>query len=202
MAIYVGIDPGKNGFSAEIDSETGAFRGASQQPLVSKEKGDTFDTSEMRRLILRWREEGVQLVVLEDLQPMGGKGTPQTHFYQGAGYAYWKGMLAALDVRVLLCKKNHLKKTLGIKTPSRIPKEAELGKKATKADKAAWAKRDRARLSKYQKQVKAEAIKVCTSYYPSVDLKRNSRCEGPDDNKAEALLYALFASKADVRVGA
>jgi hypothetical protein len=203
MPIYVGIDPGKKGFSAEICAETGRFRRADQQPLIGKDtKGDNFDYAAMVRTALRWKEEGVLLVVLEELHPMGGKGTPQTHFYQGMGYAIWKGILSALKIRYICVPKGRLKKTLGIKTPKRIPKEAPLPKKATKAQKKAWNTRDRARLTRYQNQVKAEAIKVCTTFFPDVDLRRTPRCQGPDDNKGEAMLYALFASKADVGVAA
>jgi hypothetical protein len=201
MGIYVGIDPGKKGFSAEIDAETGQFVRADVQPLIGKDtKGDNFDYAAMVRSALRWKEEAL-LVVLEELHPMGGKGTPQTHFYQGMAYAIWKGILSALKIPFRCVPKGHLKKTLGIKTPARIPKEAPLPKKATKAEKKAWNKRDRARLTRYQNQVKAEALKVCTTYFPDVDLRRTPKCKGPDDNKGEALLYAVFASKADHRAG-
>jgi hypothetical protein len=199
MGIYVGIDPGKKGFTAEIDAETGYFLRADVQPLIGKDtKGDNFDYQAMVRTALRWKEEGVLLAVLEELHPMGGSmGTPQTHFYQGMSYAIWKGILAALKIPFICVPKSSLKKTMNIKTPSRIPKDPPLPKKATKAEKKAWNAKDRARLTRYQNQVKAEAIKVCTTYFPDVDLRRTPACKGPDDNKCEAMLYSVYASKED-----
>ena len=202
--LYIGIDPGKKGFSFEIDSETGRFLRADAQPLIGKQKGDTFDLGEMRRRILRWKEEseGALLVVLEELHPMGGAKGSQAIWNQALGYMAWKAELAALEVRCITKTKGFLKKVMGIPTPSRIPKESPLPKKATKAEKAAWAKRDRARLTRYGKQVKAAAIAVALQYFPDVDFKRTPRCEGPDDNKCEAGLYAVMASKIDpVRTG-
>lgn len=200
MRTYVGIDPGKNGFTSEIDAETGGHIRSDPQPLIGKDtKGDNFDYQAMVRSAKRWKEEAV-LVIIEELTPMGGsRGTPQTHFWQGGGYLLWKGILAALEIPHQCVPKTRLKKTLGIKTPSRIPKEAPLSKKATRAEKKAWSQRDRARLTRYQNQVKAEAVKVCATCFPGVDLRRTPACKGPDDNKAESLLYALLASKSDHR---
>ena len=149
--IYCGIDCGKDGFSAEIDAETGGYLRADRQPLIGRgvTKGDNFDTAQMVRTAKRWKEEGVLLVVVEELAPMGGKGTPQTHFFQGMSYALWKGILAALEIPFRTIKKGHLKKDLGIKTPAKIPRKPEPAplklkkpkrpaKKASDKAKAVW----------------------------------------------------------------
>ena len=150
--IYVGIDCGKKGFSAEIDATTGAFLRADVQPIIGRDtKGDNFDYAAMVRSALRWKAEGVVLVVVEELAPMGGKGTPQVHFYQGMSYAIWKGILSALKIPYRCISKNLLKKTLNIKTPQKIPRKPEPtaleekkpkrpGKKATDKALAKWQK--------------------------------------------------------------
>lgn len=198
--IYVGVDPGKEGFSFWIDAATGRMIGSAQQPLIG-DKGDNFDVAAMVRQAKEWKELGVRMAVVEELAPMGGKmATPQTSFYQGMVFGIWKAIFASLEIPYRTVKKNHLKKSLGIKTPSRIAKEDPLPKKATKTEKKEWGKRDRARLAKWKKSVKGEAIKVATEIFPGVDFRRNERCKVTDDNKCEAALYAVLASKMDHRV--
>jgi hypothetical protein len=199
MGIYVGVDPGKEGFSVWIDADSGRFLGSAQQPLIG-DKGDNFDVSSMVRQAREWKEQGVLLAVVEELQPMGGKmATPQTSFYQGMVFALWKAIFTSLEIPYRSVKKNHLKKIMDIKTPAKIPREKEPPKSATKAQKAEWKKRDRQRLAKWKKQVKAEAIRVATELFPGVDFRRNERCKNVDDNKAEGALYAVLASKMDHR---
>jgi hypothetical protein len=190
--IYVGIDPGKKGFLAAVD-EHGKDVGSWVQPLIGKgTKGNNFDVGAMRRILVELAEKhGDVMVLLEELSPMGGMGTPQTHFYQGMGFALWIGVAAGLGIPCRLMTKQALKKVLGIPTPKRIPRAPALPKKATKAEKKEWAKKDRARLTRYGKQKKAEAIKVAKQLMPGIDFRRTPRCDGPDDNKAEAYLYAV-----------
>jgi hypothetical protein len=233
MGLYVGIDPGKKGFSAEVDKETGRFIRGDSQPLIGEGKGDTFDLSAMRARVERWKEEsdGELFVVLEELKPMGGSKGILAAWNQALGYMAWKGVMSALKVRYVTKDKNHMKKVMGVVTPARIGKKPEPeplkekrpkkpGKKAgsealakwdearaawdkKKADYdqrlAAWKTADRARLTKWRNAGKLEAIKVAQQYFPEVDFKRTPRCKGPDDNKCEAALYALLASKIDPR---
>jgi hypothetical protein len=233
MGIYVGIDPGKEGFSFEIDAGTGSFLRADAQPLIGDGKGDTFDLNAMRERAKRWKEEGVIMVVLEELRPPGGRrASAQTAWVQALGYAYWRAVLAGLEIRCVVQAKGKMKKGMGVPTPTRVTKKPEPvapegkrprkpGKKAS-ADKhkewveanakwdaavakhaeemKAWTKADAARRTKNQKNAKLEAIKVAQQYFPSVDFRRTPRCKGPDDNKCEAALYALLASKLDPKI--
>jgi hypothetical protein len=233
MGIYVGIDPGKSGFTLSIDKQTGRFLRADPQPLIGDGKGDTFDLNAMRELVKEWKDEsdGELFVVLEELKPMGGSKGILAAWNQALGYMAWKAVMSALKVRYVTKNKGHMKKVMGVETPKRVGKKPEptppkgkrpkkLGKKATpeqhqawikecaawdqkKADYDekldAWKKADRARLTKWRNAGKLEAIKVAQQYFPDVDFKRTPRCKGPDDNKCEAGLYALMASKIDPR---
>ena len=233
MGIFVGVDPGKLGFTFEIDELTGKFLRADPQPLIGDGKGDTFDLHAMRRTILRWKEQGVVLVVLEELRPPGGRrASAQTAWIQCLGYQAWKAMLAALEVRCVLQTKDKMKKGMGVPTPARAPKKpepkkpegsrprrpgkkaaaekfkewqeacAEWDKKQAKYAEAmkAWTKADAARRTKNQKLAKLEAVKTAQQYFPGVDFKRTPRCKVPDDNKCEAALYALLASRLDPKI--
>lgn len=200
--IYCGIDPGKDGFAAWIDADSGEYIDSIQQPLIGRGKtsGDNFDKGAMIRLVREWKAQDVKLIVLEELSPMGGsRGTPQTHFWQGGGYLLWQGIILSHDLPLKLVDKNRLKRIMDIKSPARIPKEKPLPKSATKAEKKAWNTRDKQRLARYQARVKAEAIKVCSFYFPNVDLRRTPKCKNIDDNKCESILYAVCASKLDHR---
>jgi hypothetical protein len=200
---FGGIDPGKQGFAALISS-SGEVLETHVQPLLSKAKGDQFNVPAMNAMIRRWKEAGVELVVVELQTPQGGaRSSAQRGFMQAAPYFLWKALLVAHNVRAQYVKDVVWKKLVGVQKPKREPKKPEPAKPkekgaalaAWKKEHAAWKKEDNRRLTRNKNQVKAESAKTAQSLFPGVDLRRTDKCEAPDDNKCEALLLAEVARR-------
>jgi hypothetical protein len=195
--IYVGIDPGKKGFVAAVDSH-GSVLGFWPQPLIGTDtKGDNFDLQAMRRIMDDLVKLGDVEVLIEELKPMH-KGTSSVHFYQGGCFFAWRALCLGMGIRCRLMTKAELKKVMGIRTPQGEKKRPEPGKKATKKEREAWRKANGSRMTRNANKRKAEAIKVAKMLFPDVDFRRTARSKNDDDNKAEALLYAEALRKVSV----
>lgn len=198
MTVDVGQDPGKEGWLAWVDSDTGRPSGALQQPLVGGGKGDTLDRQAMVRLVkdLQAEHGGIRIWVIELQQPARGVGRNNSASLgiQMAGYGMWLGILAALEVPVVELTSQAWRKALGVTQP-RYPKEAALPKKATKAEQKAWNTRDRKRQDKQRKEGLQKAIQKAQGLYPSVDMRRNGRCKVPSPDKCIAHLLARLGTQ-------
>ncbi|MHB8346013.1 MAG: hypothetical protein ACYDHM_02320 [Acidiferrobacterales bacterium] len=90
-SLYVGIDPGKQGALAAIDSDSGIV-------LVAKAPDSAAG---MAGLLRRVKRKGrVELTVLERTQAMPGNGVVAMHSY-GRHAGAWEGVLAALRIPVV-----------------------------------------------------------------------------------------------------
>jgi len=205
--LYAGIDSGKQGFASVVDNRGNVIE-TNSQPLYSKEKGDQFDIPAMNKIVMRWKELGVKLVVVELQTPQGGvRSSAQRGFFQAAPYFIWRSLLVAHGIPHQLVKDTVWKKVAGVMVPKRDKKKPApmpLPKKATKEQRAAhkkavasWKREDGRRLAANKKKVKAESVKAARNLFPSVDLRRTDRCKVPDDNKCESLLMAVAACRLD-----
>lgn len=219
---FVGIDPGKEGFQAEITA-SGEVIDTWEQPLTSDAKGDTFDLTAMVRIARGWKKRGVELVVIELTQPQGGaRSSAQRGFMQAAPYFLWRGVLAALEIRTLLVKDTIWKKGVGVTKTAREKKEEEpikpkrddypngkaggqrylLDTGRYKEELKVWKRRDGQRRTRNTKQSKNASTQTCQNFFPGLDLRRNTNCKVPHDGKAEALLIAVYASRVGSPVAA
>ena len=206
MKVFVGHDPGKEGWVSWIDQD-GNYLGSAQQPLLSKTKGDTYDRYGMVGLVREiggfgWGEKRSNIAAwtIEEQQPGAGVGTASAKSIgmQQRGYGYWLGILAALEITLFEVRPQAWRKHHGVTQP-RYPKEAQpFDKKPTKREKdklekwKAWEKRERQRLDKQRKEGLAGAVKRAQQLFPGVDLRRNEKCKVPSPDKAISLLLADY----------
>ena len=93
----VGIDCGLDGILANIDDK--GYVGFEPTPTLPKGKsGRQYDDAEMARLL---RATTPGMVVLEKQQAMPGQGV-SSMFSVGLGFGLWRGIVAALGLRVLI----------------------------------------------------------------------------------------------------
>lgn len=192
MAVDVGHDPGKEGWIAWVDSDSGEPLGSCQQPLVGDGKGDTFDRVGMARLVRQLdNKHGIRVWVIEAQEPARGAGRNNSSSLglQMFGYGLWLGILAALEVPVAEVTSREWRKALGVTQP-RYPREKEPPKSATKKDKKEWAARDRKRQDRQRKEGLQRAVQKAQALYPGTDLRRNKRCKVASPDKAIAHLLA------------
>ena len=193
--IAVGNDPGKEGWVAWIDAETGKPLGCASQPLIGKGKGDTYDRQGMKLLVKEIAEAGeIVLWVIELQQAAGGRASLGTFGVQMKSYGVWLGILVALEIPHLEVTAQLWRKALGVVQP-RYPKAKALPKSATKAEKKAWATKDRKRVEKQRKEGLERAVRMAQQLYPAVDMRRNNKCRVPSPDKAIAHLLARRASE-------
>ena len=126
--------------------------------------------AELRRIFLEWKDLGVVLGAIEHQQTIG-KQSASGAFSLGRGY---EALLMGLEFSEIPYEEptpKIWKPSMGVKTPS--SKAPALRKKI----------------------LKQRAIARCQALLPGYDLKATARCKGPDHNKAEACLLAVYAQR-------
>lgn len=95
--IFGGIDPGKSGALAIIDSEGRSVLARVPMPVIKGGRRDEYDIARIRTILLTWRDAQL-FVTLEKLQPMPrAQGGGITNFLRGASLGFaW--MLTALEI--------------------------------------------------------------------------------------------------------
>lgn len=170
--LYVGIDPGKQGFVAVIDSDK--VVDSSPIPTVDRD----YDIRGMTRLARGWKARRVARVVLEEQQPAylsgagDGKGANnmvRASFGTGRGYGMWEGILSAVGLPYITVRPSVWKKKMGIIVP-----------------KGVKGRRNR------QKESKRLSVERCAEAFPGADLRRSTRGRVPCPDKAEAILLARY----------
>lgn len=168
--IHIGIDPGKEGAIAVLNSD-GACIEVIPTPIIaptgkgSKKGRPEYDLTAARDVLIRWRRAaslaGVGLfVTVEKLQPMPmQKGGTIANFNRGVSLG-WAWMLTALGVPCQLV------------VPRKWQKAMHAG---TSGD-----------------DTKQKSIAAAKRLFPNVDLKRTARSRTDHDGIAEALLLARY----------
>jgi len=161
--------------------------------MIGQGKGDTYDRTGMKLLVREIQRQGdIVFWVIELQQAAGGRASLSSYGVQMKSYGVWLGIFVALEIPHEEVTAQTWRKALNVPQP-RYPKEDPLPKKATKADKKAWATRDRRRVEKQRKEGLERAVRRAQQLYPSVDMRRNERCRGPSPDKAIAHLLARLA---------
>jgi len=94
---FLGIDPGKKGSIAIIDSDRTMIK-LVPVPVIKIKKGHDYDIAEMKHMlseITTLNEVGI--CVIEKAQAMPGQGVTSM-FTIGKGYGIWLGLLTAIGI--------------------------------------------------------------------------------------------------------
>jgi len=163
---YIGIDPGKSGFTAAMLKDGIEFY-LTPTILVGKSKR-AYDANEMYKIL-----NGIftvsngkiienRFLTIEKQQSMPGQGVAST-FTTGFGYGLWVGIITALQIPHIIVHPRTWKKEMLRDIPGTDPK--------------------------------GRSIIAAQRLFPNIDFKRTPRCKGPDHNKVEALLLAEYGRR-------
>lgn len=165
--LYVGIDPGNEGFIAVLDAE-GRHKATHEMPVIEGEKKVLPDVPAIKRILSDLAGEDDITVFVESQTARPAIFTnSEGNLQRGQGSASifstgrWQGVLEGV-----------LSGTYPVEfqTPGTWQKVMHEG--ATGND------------------TKAKSIQVAGRLFPLVDLRKNTRCRKPHDGKADALLMA------------
>jgi hypothetical protein len=175
MGIYLGIDPGKTGSAARLDTMEVPLRRLTfyPMPLVNGQ----WDAWKMISLVQIWALNGVDQVIIERCQAFPGISAAANAAVMEA-YGMWKGCLAARfrPDQIISTPPNQWKKAMGLEVPL-----VKAGRIATAAEKKAA----------YQAR-KDKALAVAR-----VEFGLSFQTPGGRqlDGEAEAALIALYGSR-------
>jgi len=168
---FVGIDPGKKGFTAELLDD--ALHTATPIPVT---KDNKYDLPAIVALARTWRGHWVVLERQQAAYKRGGHNEQQTNnmvrssFTTGRGFGMWEGVLTALGIKYILVMPGVWKRKMGITVPKDFGSQD-------------------ARKKESKRLAKAKAAEL----FPGIDLraKPSKRCK-PNADKAEAILLAYY----------
>ncbi len=166
--IYIGIDPGKDGAIAAIES--GAIPQVEITPTVLTGKGSrrSYDEGAMRRLLreIVHNDPEEAFAIIEKQQAMPGQGVVSM-FSIGEGFGLWKGYCSGMGIRYQVVHPRTWKKEMLRDVPG------------SGADKG-------------------RSIIAAGRMFPDTDLRRSERARVSHDGKAEALLIAMYGKRIDL----
>ena len=126
--------------------------------------------AEIRRIFLEWKDLGVALACVE-LQQTIGKQSAAGAMTMGRGYEALLMGLECAEVPAEEPDPTLWKPRMGIRTTK--PKAPALRKRL----------------------LKERSVARCQALIPGYDLRATPNCKGPDHNKAEACLLAVYAQR-------
>jgi hypothetical protein len=213
--IYVGEDPGKEGWIAWID-DAGRFLGMRRRPSVGEGKGDTFDRVAYADLVLELREahvpDGIRMWLIEKQEAAGAtllRNKRSTIATQFQAYGASLGVHAALRTRHQIKKPSEWREAVGVPTPARkgvrTKETSDIAGDLTAADREKLSDEQKARLKLLRQQkdqdrkaALAEIVKLARTLYPSVSLLPTPKCTTPSPDIAAALLIAEAGRRFDL----
>jgi hypothetical protein len=177
--LYLGIDPGLDGFAALIDEDGGPVEEV-HVPLIGE---DEYDLPAMAELARGWSKL-VRFGFLEKQQamrlpgpscpvckkPRNQQGVSST-FTTGFGFGLWCMALASAGIAHELKRSQDWKKAMGIQPTSGLE-----GNERTK-------------------EAKRLAVEKAQALFPGYDLRQSDRGRVPHAGKCEAMLMAEFARR-------
>lgn len=194
IALYVGVDPGKQGFICIYDGD-GIIRAMWAVPY---DKGGKPNRTRLVKMFRVLRLRGVRFVLIEEQHVFYKQGAVSA-WTNCAGY---QSLLMCLDWSGLNYKvitSTAWKRAVGLPVPDvpmpELPSEpTKGGKKALKA----WEKKVASIKGKVSRQKKALrkqfAIDMAEDEYPGFDFRLNDKPKTkPHDGKCEAFLLAKLA---------
>lgn len=175
--VYIAFDPGKTGGYAAIQPADGIYTEQVKvgiMPLIGKGKGADIDVPQLRKLLVDWKNFGVDrcVVFIENVHAIQQSGA-STAFQFGRSLGILEGLVAGLNIQYV---KVHSKTWQGFCFQGVTP----IYKTNTKTK------------SGISTDTKAMAKIACNRLYPEVDLRKSLRAELPHDGIADALLICHY----------
>lgn len=167
--IFIGIDPGKDGAIAYIDTVTGKI-GKTVTPKIGTEVDLNKFCDFLRKLT-----KVEHYVVLEDVHSLFGMSA-KSNFSFGQNTGHIEGMLVALGAKYSKVAPKTWQKSMweGVKIQRKTPKNGKkLGAVKTKETSLLAVKR----------------------LFPAVDLRKSERSTNPHDGIVDALLLAEYGKR-------
>lgn len=167
--LYIGIDPGKNGFISIFQDDTKSFIPI---PLIGKE----YDIKKLSNTFEFFgkKENSRIYCVLEDVHAIFGASASAT-FEFGFGLGLIEALLAANNIPYSKIQPKKWQKQMFEGIPE-ITKPSSTGK-TMKTD------------------TKAMALMAAKRMFPDVDLRSTDKCKKPHDGKVDALLMCEYCKR-------
>ena len=170
--LFIGIDPGSKGFITTYDTSDGSIM------HYSIEDNDLYRLSD---IIGGLRDKYVNIsCVMEETHAIFGSSAKAT-FSFGFNNGYLIGLLCANKIPYSLVP------------PKKWQKEMWDNKDLVITYKTV--KRGGKDVSKKEVNTKQTSINACKRLFPTIDLRKNSRCKNIDDNKVDSILICEYARR-------
>lgn len=194
--LYVGIDPGKEGFLCVVDAD-GRVAAMWRLPYLDNRP----DQRRIRKLFAALKRRDVRYIVLEEQHAFPREGAVGA-FTNGVGFGTLLNCLAWTDIPHKTSQPSEWKRLMKIPVP-KIPKPKLPKKPATKAAEKRWKKQCEKLRAKHSRQTKgkrkAYACRLAQQLEPTYDFRLSPRHRGPHDGKCEAFLIARLALELGTR---
>lgn len=188
--LFVGIDPGKEGFICVYDGDK--IRAMWALPYLE----DEIDVVALSRMLRALRLKGARIALLERQQPFHKEG-PQGAFTNGFGYGALKASLVWSGIPFEVVRPDAWKREMSIPAPkitvTHPPKPSNMG--ARKAWEKTCKKMD-AEVARKRKQARKDlACRKAQQLQPRYDFRSGPRSKKPHEGKCEAFLLAFLAHR-------
>lgn len=165
MKTVIGIDPGKSGFICVYNEKSQLFI---EIPSI----GSEIDVTKLSDIIYNISDTRViSMACLEDVHAIFGASATST-FQFGRVVGLLEGILAANDIPYIKVSPKTWQKEMWQGVP--------LQKKTSSTGKT------------QVNDTKKNSLIAFSRLFPTIDARRNERCEKPDDNKVDSALIALY----------
>lgn len=193
--LYVGIDPGADGFIVTSDGRR--LVSAWEIPYVDKRP----DLHELRRMFRALARRGVAMAAIEHQQVFGRMAGAAHSFSSGFSYAALQASLVWAEIPFEVVKPTTWKQALGInKVAPKLPKIPPKPSKGDTVGLRVWRQKkkrveaQRNSLSaKARKDRKTFSIRKAQELDPRADFRKSELAKVPHDGKAEGFLLAIYA---------
>lgn len=166
--LYIGIDPGKNGFISVLQDDAKSFIPI---PLIGKE----YDIKELSNIFQFLNKYDTKVyAVLEDVHAIFGASASAT-FEFGFGLGLLEALLVANNIPYSKIQPKKWQKQMFEGIPE-ITKPSSTGK-TMKTD------------------TKAMALMAAKRMFPDIDLRATDKCKKPHDGKVDALLMCEYCKR-------
>lgn len=114
MIYRIGIDPGLSGALVQLRNSDMAVCDVADMPVMALTgKRNQVNAAELAKILRPWAEDGVTAAYLEQVGAMPGQGV-SSMFGFGTSYGIVQGVLAALQIPMVLVTPQGWKKRAGI----------------------------------------------------------------------------------------
>lgn len=177
MALYGGIDPGRNGWLVVFDSK--ARNGVQDLSYaIPHFKNNKVDHSRLFSILKEWNSSGVKLVTLEHQQPFGREGRVSC-FSHGFGFGSLQACLVCAGFSPSERPSMGKKPSFWIVLPNEWKRLLELPSVPKHMNS-----------KEKKKAAKEYAVELAMEMFPTFDLRKSKRGRVPSPDKSEALLLA------------